>query len=100
MWIRSWLAQQMVAGVIKEARLKRKWSRRRLARRSGLSERTIWRVEHCEGTITLTSLILIALGLGETPAMFESAFDAPASALRARRKASRKAVVRPRRPSR
>ncbi len=97
MWIRNWLARQMIGEDLKDARLKRKWSQRRLSRRSGISVRTISRIETGQGAVNMTSLILLALGLGETLDMYRSAFDASASALRTRRSASQKAADRFRR---
>jgi transcriptional regulator with XRE-family HTH domain len=96
MWIRRWLAQQMIAEDLKEARRKRSLSQRQLSLKSGVSERTIWNIENGVGTLRLESLILLALAMGERLDMF-LACDVSAAVLRDRRKAGLKAAARRRR---
>ena len=97
MWIRRWLGRRTLGEDLKAMRLGKKLSRRRLAQRSGVSERTISRVENGTGTINVLSVILLALALGERPDKLWSTENISLTHLRELQAASQKAAERFRR---
>ena len=56
-----------LAGRVRQLRLERDWSRGELARRSGLSERFLARIEAGDGNVSVLRLEALALALGTTP---------------------------------
>jgi transcriptional regulator with XRE-family HTH domain len=97
MWLRRWLAQQLIGEDLKAMRLRKRLSQRQLARRSGISEKTISRVENGVGTINFGCLVLLSLAMGETPTMFRSIENLSMAHLRELRAATREAAERFRR---
>jgi len=67
-----------LAGRVRSLRLERDWSRGELARRSGLSERFLARIESGDGNVSVLRLEALALALGTTPDRLVLPVEAPA----------------------
>ena len=91
--LQAWLMRKMIAEELKAARKRKKMSRRRLARNSGVSERTIVRLENAEAPLDVEHLIALAEALGETLALFRAAWTPTVAAPWTRRRTGKAAVA-------
>ncbi|AXT84226.1 hypothetical protein C6I20_02805 [Aeromicrobium sp. A1-2] len=67
--LRWQIALELVGARVKLERERKQWSARELARRTGLSQPVISRLESATGEAKLTSVLLVAEALGISPSV-------------------------------